>query len=85
MSRLREIRYECKCCTDFGYPRRISKNEAQEEIQAEIWYTPAEQRKLLYDYYHKDDDDDVEEEMQAVAEYIPDSEKSEKNFKMGKI
>jgi hypothetical protein len=70
MSRLRTFVYSCKCCADIVYPRRISKNEAKEQIEAELEYTPAEINLLIkQDFY---DDYAIEEEYQNKISYVPD-------------
>lgn len=70
MSRLRTVVYSCKCCKESFYARRLSKNEAKSEIEAELEYTPAEMlllfRQDLYDDYV------IEEEYQNKISYTPD-------------
>lgn len=70
MSRLRTVVYSCKCCSESMYARRLSKNEAQEQIKAELEYTPAEQKIYLRKDYV--DDSALEEEYQNALNYTPD-------------
>lgn len=52
------------------YPRAIAKREAIQEIESEIYYTPAEMELLRkQDFY---DDQAIDEELENAINYIPD-------------